>query len=728
VTYTWTVVTAPVLANLPTVGDLGCNPDNLPTCSTAVTASNECGSVEVICTPGTVQVNGCERSQIFTYTARACGLSDTETVTYTWTIVTAPVIANLPAGGDLGCNPTTLPTCSTSVAASNECGPVQVNCTPGTVIENGCNRSQSFTYSATACGLSDTETVTYTWTIDTEDPVFNGCPDAPVVWDYMAEQTLPTCADALEMITVTDNCGGTLTPDCQAGTVEFDGIIYSLTFTLSAEDNCDNTAFCYFTFIWTYDEVDIICPDESISLGCNPVPPTCEDVFDLLFASNEGYTDILSPTCTPGEIIEENCQRTQTFTVSYMDAAGNPATCDVTYIWTVDLTPPVVNDPASVVAFACDEEVILPEVAFTDNCSEVTIFNYIPGFEGTFDEYTFMQGSETTVCYYALDECGNRSQDFCLTIRVDCDNCTMTQGFYGNINGLYCDGSSTLGLLNTLLETPLVLGLGNRTYTIPTGAGQCVIDILPGSGPSKPLPVGAHTCGDLVNKQGTLMNSLLAQTLTLGLNLRLDNVLGDLVIQSASFFTRASTNCNSSDAEPILGTEEYYTMPSCIMDLNGGQPSVQYIYDMANTALSGTHVDCSLGKITEALGIINDALDECRFIYFYNGNPVAGSGKTNDGYEEEIITAIEKIQLSIIPNPFVETTEITFTIYDDTRVTAEIYDMQGRRVAILFEGDVVSGKTHTLVYKVPAVENQAMFLCVIRTSNAVRYEKILRMH
>ncbi|MBW6490324.1 MAG: T9SS type A sorting domain-containing protein [Lentimicrobium sp.] len=730
VTYTWTVVTAPVIANLPLGGDLGCNPTTLPTCSTTVTASNECGPVEVSCTPGEILIDGCELSQTFTYTATACDLTDTKTVTYNWTVVTAPVIANLPLGGDLGCNPTSLPTCSTNVTASNECGAVEVSCTPGTIVENGCNRSQTFTYTATACGLTDTETVTYTWTVDTEDPVFSGCPDAPVAWDWATKLVAPTCADALALVTVTDNCG-TVTPDCQAGTLLVNGTIYSLTFTLTAEDNCDNTAECSITFIWTYYEFDINCPDESILLGCNPTPPTCEDVYALLFASIEGYTDILSPTCTPGEIIVENCQRTQIFTVSYMDAMGNLATCEVTYTWVVDLTPPVISNPVSVVAFTCEEEVVLPEVEFTDNCSEVTIFSFIPGFDGAFEDYTFAKGSETTVCYYALDECGNRSQDYCLTIRVDCDNCTMTQGFYGNQGGLYCDGSSTLGLLNTLLETPLVLGstTNNRRYTIPAGAGQCVINILPGSGPSKALPPnGPFTCGDLVNKRGILTNNLLAQTLTLGLNLRLDGALGDLVFQSASFFTRASSDCNNSEAEPLLGTEEYYTMPSCIMELNGGLPSVQNIYDLANAALGGANVGCSLGTITEALGIINDALDECRFIYFYNGTPIAGSNTTNEVFGSEDNTDVEKIQLSVVPNPFVETIEVTFTINEDTRVTAEIYDMQGRLVTTLFEGDMVSSETRTIVYKVPAVENQAMFLCIIRTSDAVKYEKIIRMH
>src|SRR6267154_1874260 len=126
VTYTWKVdATAPVLANLPVGGDLGCNPP-LPICSTAVTASDNCdGDVTgtVTCTPGTIgDVGTCGKSQTFTYKAQdICGNIVSKDVTYTWKVdATAPVRANLPVGGDLGCNPP-LPICSTAVTASDNC-------------------------------------------------------------------------------------------------------------------------------------------------------------------------------------------------------------------------------------------------------------------------------------------------------------------------------------------------------------------------------------------------------------------------------------------------------------------------------------------------------------------------------------------------------------------------------------------------------------------------------
>src|SRR5262249_20057892 len=58
---TWTVDTnAPTLVNCPAATlDLGCNPTNIPTCSTYnVTAADTCGAASVTCTNFTV-TNGC---------------------------------------------------------------------------------------------------------------------------------------------------------------------------------------------------------------------------------------------------------------------------------------------------------------------------------------------------------------------------------------------------------------------------------------------------------------------------------------------------------------------------------------------------------------------------------------------------------------------------------------------------------------------------------------------
>src|SRR5262249_61956464 len=110
-----------------------------------------------------------------------CGLAVHNAVPYTWKVdATAPVLAHLPPGGDLGCNPTP-PTCSTSVTASDNCdGDVSatVTCDAGLIEDVGtCGKRQTFTYKAhDLCGNAVTNTVTYTWKVDTTAPVLANLP------------------------------------------------------------------------------------------------------------------------------------------------------------------------------------------------------------------------------------------------------------------------------------------------------------------------------------------------------------------------------------------------------------------------------------------------------------------------------------------------------------------------------------------------------------------------
>ncbi len=139
----------------------------------SVTATGGCSEATVVCTPGAIKENGCNRSQTFTYTATdACGNTAKATTTYTWIEdLTPPVLANVPADKDLGNNPE-LPTCDAEVTAADQCSEATVVCTPGTIKRDRNNRSQTFLYTATdACGNTATGTTIYTWTESINAPI-----------------------------------------------------------------------------------------------------------------------------------------------------------------------------------------------------------------------------------------------------------------------------------------------------------------------------------------------------------------------------------------------------------------------------------------------------------------------------------------------------------------------------------------------------------------------------
>ncbi len=202
------------MANLPAGGDLGCNPDVLPSCVIGVTATDNCdGDLIVDCTPGEITGDDCNKTQVFNYYAvDECGNDVSENVAYTWKIdLTDPVLANLPAGGDLSCNPDVFPSCDIGVTATDNCdGDLIVGCTPGEITGDDCNKTQVFNYYAVdECGNDVSEDITYTWKVDLTDPVLANLPAGGDLG--CNPDVLPSCDIG---VTATDNCDGDLIVDC----------------------------------------------------------------------------------------------------------------------------------------------------------------------------------------------------------------------------------------------------------------------------------------------------------------------------------------------------------------------------------------------------------------------------------------------------------------------------------------------------------------------------------
>jgi hypothetical protein len=85
------------------------------------------------------------------------------------------------------------------------------------------------------------------------------------------------------------------------------------------------------------------CPTESIPLGCNPTLPTCDDAKALVTASDTcGHARL---DCDAGEVQQDGCGHSQTFTVTAIDDCNNTSDpCYVTYTWTAAPSAPVFDD------------------------------------------------------------------------------------------------------------------------------------------------------------------------------------------------------------------------------------------------------------------------------------------------------------------------------------------------------------------------------------------------
>ena len=287
---TYVDTTPPVITAVPTGGNLGCNPATPPTDASVkalVTATDNCG-VPTVNVSHVDANSGCVVTRTFTVTATdGCGnTSAAQTVVYNWTAdTTPPTIIAVPAGGNLGCNPASLPTDASVkalVTATDNCGLPTVNVSHVDA-NSGCVVTRTFTVTATdGCGnTSAAQTVVYNWTADTTPPTITCptnitvavspyCTNTVHVSKSCANTTIsPSCANPvpsctntvpiscscsnaapatnpqivafLNGVTATDNCGGSVTVTNNAPSL-FPVGTTKVTFT--ATDSCGNTTNC----------------------------------------------------------------------------------------------------------------------------------------------------------------------------------------------------------------------------------------------------------------------------------------------------------------------------------------------------------------------------------------------------------------------------------------------------------------------------------------------------
>ncbi|MBK8671153.1 MAG: T9SS type A sorting domain-containing protein [Saprospiraceae bacterium] len=170
VTYTWVEdVVIPVISVVTSADPAGtCNPSSIV--APTFEATDNCLASAVSVTPTTAGPTGpaCARTQTWTanYTDACTNAAVAVSVTYTWTEDNlAPVLTVPTTGLNLGENPTVLPTVTSIIAASSVTDNCQatMSAIAGELVGD-CDKSQVFTITATdACGNTDVETVTYTW-------------------------------------------------------------------------------------------------------------------------------------------------------------------------------------------------------------------------------------------------------------------------------------------------------------------------------------------------------------------------------------------------------------------------------------------------------------------------------------------------------------------------------------------------------------------------------------
>ena len=279
--------------------------------------------------------------------------------------------------------------------------------------------------------------------------------------------------------------------------------------------------------------------------------------------------------------------------------------------------------------------------------------------------------------------------------------CTQTQGFYGSDNGRFCDGRTTRELLLDLLQTDLIIGGGDNRFTLSADELDAFFMRMPGGGMSIPLDgvaTSVNPVGIPLDNNGQFDNNLLAQTITLGLNLRLSPGLAKVVLENTELVTLASSDCQDTEAEAVKGSERSFHIPSSIIDYLT-HPTIGVLYALANEALAGTYVPQAgmpgYGEITGALGAINDGFNECRMV------------------KEFTIAAMPEIGWSVssYPNPTSgEPVSFGFQALENGAATLNLHNMiTGALVSLPYEGNLIAGESYAISIPVDQLSEGTYF-------------------
>lgn len=263
--------------------------------------------------------------------------------------------------------------------------------------------------------------------------------------------------------------------------------------------------------------------------------------------------------------------------------------------------------------------------------------------------------------------------------------CTYTQGYFGTDNpgkasydqGDGCQSTETRGTIQNSLDWWTANGgiqIGN--ITADKIKVDSILTYLPGGGPS-----ASYTGSSLASAPS---NTLLSQTLTLGLNIGLNQYLGGYKFGSVIASQKASGECGQGNL--INGTCQSYSVDTPYSNM-----TVREIFEAAGEALkSGT--DNQRRKLAGIAGAINELFDECAKALPACPSLITSTRSSNNAMTEQVELSIpNKLEVKAFPNPFRNIVYLKFRSPVAGDALIELYDMTGRKLEIRYQRNVQPG-------------------------------------
>ncbi|MCE2846387.1 MAG: T9SS type A sorting domain-containing protein [Sphingobacteriales bacterium] len=744
-------LTAPVITPTGIDTNLGCNPSQAAINAALGTASvsDNCDqNLQASINDNNGTSNGCERSRTRTFTVSdQCGNAAIQkSVTVTWKEdLIAPVIIASGTDTNLGCNPSvaTIESALGTASISDNCDSnLPINSVDTDGPNSGCERSKTRTFTGVdQCGNNALSiSVTVIWR---EDLI------APVITTTGVDTNLgcnPTTAEinaALGTASVSDNCDQNLQASINDNNGTSNGCERSRTRTFTVNDLCGNAASPKSVTV-TWKE-DLTPPVVTCNQGGNIT--VCEGSnVSLTPSATDNCDGQLQVTCTynGGAVPQTFPVGVSTVSCSATDLCNNTGTCSVTITVIPNPTCTLIAPSPLPVAFSTGN--ILTATA--GNTYGTTTYSWsvsgtgwsITGGQGTASiEYTAGIGVATFTLTITNTENGVSCSSTCDVSfeSISPVYCSYTQGYYGNAGGNNCTGGNTTALLTAQLSPPhgdLILGSGANTltFTLDDVSSGCIYRRLPGGGPSAAI-LGPNTCdvsdGIATKGNGQYRNVLLAQTITLGLNLRVPgSSLANLPI-TGPYLVTLETNgsgCNNPLSTPVAGTEIVRVIPDAVITYLGTDNTVGDLFTLANRVLGNdptlTAPAPSLSAINQAVSAFNEGFDECRYFGgFYTSNPLDTASSTTTS---RFLVENSNMQLEAYPNPAGESTQIEFVLNGfESEATLEVFTLQGVRIATLFNAPAEADMAYRTRFDVTHLPS-GLYIYQLTTSKGVLKDKI----
>ncbi|MFM7839907.1 MAG: T9SS type A sorting domain-containing protein, partial [Chitinophagaceae bacterium] len=190
-------------------------------------------------------------------------------------------------------------------------------------------------------------------------------------------------------------------------------------------------------------------------------------------------------------------------------------------------------------------------------------------------------------------------------------------------------------------------------------------------------------------------NTLISQTLTLGLNIGLNKDFADFELPE-TLYLRHTGSCDGEGDDDEDEDEDYTTIHEYAVDEDFVGKTPLEIFKAASAALlENTSDNSTRTKYAGIAGFLNEAFDECAAVI--DLSEVPGS-KTQKGTTVQTAGA-SNFEVKAYPNPFTNLVNFSFKAPVAGEVTVEIFDMTGRRLDIIRKTSTFAGQQNLIQFR-----------------------------